>query len=267
VLPSVQPSNHPLTFSPHPVYYGTTFFQQSGISQPFLITIITNIVNVLSTPLSFYTIERFGRRSLLIYGAFLMLVCEFIIALVGTFAPASNAASKVLIAFVCVYIFAFASTWGPAAWVIIGELFPLPIRAKGVALSTASNWFWNCVIGVVTPYMVDAGQGNLKSKVFFVWGSTCCLCLLFAVFFVPETKGLSLEQVDRMMEETTPRSSAWWVPHSTYAQEAETAKEGGVGTGAGAGIGPGSEAANGVGVAAEHEEKVDHSVSVAAERV
>lgn len=103
---------------------------------------------------------------------------------------------------------------------VIGELFPLPIRAKGVALSTASNWFWNCVIGVVTPYMVDPGQGDLGAKVFFVWGSTCGLCLLFAYFCVPETKGLSLEQVDRMMEESTPRTSARWVPHSTYAQEA-----------------------------------------------
>jgi MFS family permease len=124
---------------PSTVYYGTTFFQQSGIKNAFLITIITNIVNVCSTPLSFWTIERFGRRTLLIYGALLMIISEFIIAIVGTAAPNSSAASKVLIAFVCVYIFAFASTWGPAAWVIIGELFPLPIRAKGVALSTASN--------------------------------------------------------------------------------------------------------------------------------
>lgn len=74
-----------------------------------------------------------------------MLVCEFIVAIVGTADARSKTANDVLIAFVCVYIFGFASTWGPAAWVVIGEIFPLPIRAKGVALSTASNWFWNCV--------------------------------------------------------------------------------------------------------------------------
>jgi MFS transporter, SP family, sugar:H+ symporter len=243
---------HRLTLSNPIVYYGTTFFQQSGIKNAFLITIITNIVNVCSTPLSFYTIERFGRRTLLIYGALLMLISEFIIAIVGTAAPRSEAASKVLIAFVCVYIFGFASTWGPAAWVIIGELFPLPIRAKGVALSTASNWFWNCIIGVVTPYMVDQDQGDLGPKVFFVWGSTCCLCLLFAYFCVPETKGLSLEQVDRMLEETTPRNSRRWVPHSTYAKEAERAgrKE------EGAAVSEGENDANG-GVGAEHDEKLN----------
>lgn len=75
-----------------------------------------------------------------------MLVSEFIVAIVGTTTPNdSKASSNVLITFVCIYIFGFASTWGPAAWVVIGELFPLPIRAKGVALSTASNWLWNCV--------------------------------------------------------------------------------------------------------------------------
>lgn len=98
-----------------------------------------------STPVSFYTVERFGRRTLLLWGAGLMLVCEFIIAIVGTVAEGSNVASTCLIVFVCIYIFGFASTWGPGAFVVVGELFPLPIRAKGVGLSVASNWLWNCV--------------------------------------------------------------------------------------------------------------------------
>lgn len=182
---------------------------------------ITTAVNVGSTPISFWTIEKFGRRALLIYGAIGMLVCEFIVAIVGTVDEGSKAANTCLIVFTCIYIFFFASTWGPAAWVVIGEIFPLPIRAKGVALSTASNWLWNFVIGFITPYMVDEKEGNLKTKVFFVWGTTCTACVFFAYFFVPETKGLSLEQVDRMLEETTPRNSTKWVPHSTYADQAE----------------------------------------------
>jgi hypothetical protein len=103
--------------------------------------------------------------------------------------------------------------------VVIGEIFPLPIRSKGVALSTASNWLWNFAIGYVTPYMVDEDEGNLRAKVFFVWGATCTLCVVFAYFLVPETKGLSLEQVDRMLEETSPRTSAAWVPHAVFADE------------------------------------------------
>jgi MFS family permease len=160
-----------------------------------------------------------------------MIVCEFIIAAVGTALPGSKAASTTLIVFVCIYIFGFATTWGPGAWVLIGEIYPLPIRAKGVAIATASNWLWNFVIGYITPYIVDPDQGDLGAKVFFVWGSTCCMALLFAFFFVPETKGLSLEQVDKMLEESHPRQSAKWVPHSTFAsQMGITDKPGGTAT-------------------------------------
>jgi len=78
---------------------------------------------------------------------------------------------------------------------------------------------------VITPYMVGTTKGNLKSSVFFVWGALCTCALVYTYFLVPETKGLSLEQVDKMMEETTPRTSAKWVPHTTFAS---TAAEGGL---------------------------------------
>ncbi|CAN9198159.1 unnamed protein product [Alternaria alternata] len=201
-------------------YYGSTFFKTVGIQNAFLVSMITTAVNVGSTPISFWTIEKFGRHALLIYGAVGMLVCEFSIAIVGTVDEGSKAAGLCLIVFTCIYIFFFASIWGPGAWVLIGEIFPLPIRAKGVALSTASNWFWNFVIGFITPYMVDETYGNMKAKVFFVWGATCTVCVLFAYFLVPETKGLSLEQVDRMLEETTPRMSKKWIPHSLFEDRA-----------------------------------------------
>ncbi|MCJ1399381.1 hypothetical protein MMC11_002583 [Xylographa trunciseda] len=207
-------------------YFGTVFFQSLGtISNPFLISLITSLVNTCSTPLSFWMIERFGRRTILIYGAMGMIVAQFIVGIIGVTAgaPQNNNSSAVsaMIAFICINIFFFAVTWGPSAWVVVGEIFPIPIRSRGVGLSTASNWFWNCIIGVITPYLVGTapGDANLGAKVFFLWGSLCCISLTFAYFLVPEMKGLSLEQVDRMLEETNPRSSAKWVPHSTFADE------------------------------------------------
>jgi sugar porter (SP) family MFS transporter len=201
-------------------YFGTTFFKQLGtIQNPFLLTMITTIVNVVSTPISFYTIERVGRRPLLLWGALGMVICQFIVAIIGVTDGQNPKAVSAMIAFICIYIFFFASTWGPGAWVVIGEIYPLPIRSRGVALSTASNWLWNCIIAVITPYMVDADQGNLGAKVFFLWGSLCTCAFVYTYFLIPETKGLTLEQVDKMMEETTPRTSAKWVPHSTFAGE------------------------------------------------
>ncbi|KAL2157325.1 hypothetical protein VTH06DRAFT_6263 [Thermothelomyces fergusii] len=203
-------------------YFGTTFFQQLGVSEnPFLISLVTTLVNTCSTPVSFYTMERLGRRTLLIWGALGMLVCEFVVAVVGTVRPDDDACVKAMIAFICLYIFFFATTWGPGAWVVIGEIFPLPMRAKGVALSTASNWLWNCIIAVITPYMVDADKGDLGPKVFYIWGALCGCCFVYAYLLIPETKGLTLEQVDQMLAETTPRSSARWVPRRTFAAGAE----------------------------------------------
>ena len=170
-------------------------------------------VNVVTTPIAFWTIDRFGRRPLLIWGAAGMCICQYIVAIVGvTDGRGSHTAHVVLIVFICIYIAFFACTWGPTGWAVSGEVFPLSIRAKGIALSTASNWLWNFIISFVTPYIVDTDKGNLGGKVFFIWGSTCGLSMLFAYFCVYETKGLSLEQVDLMFEQTSARLSSMWKP-------------------------------------------------------
>lgn len=135
-------------------YFGTTFFQQLGtISDPFFISMVTALVNVLSTPLSFWAIEKFGRRFLLIWGAIGMIFMQFVTATIGVTSGRieehDDGAVKAMIAFICLNISLFAVTWGPVGWVAIGELFPLSIRSRGVAISTASNWFWN----TVSPYV------------------------------------------------------------------------------------------------------------------
>jgi len=213
-------------------YYSTPFLQSTGaIGNVFLISLIFNLVNVCSTPISFWTVERFGRRPLLIWGAFGMLICQFLTAIIGdtvgfnhthTLADGTTRANNISavnaqIAFIAIFIFFFASTWGPGAWIVIGEIFPLPIRSRGVGISTASNWLWNTIIAVITPYMVGEQYGNLRSNVFFVWGGLCTFAFIYAYFLIPETKGLSLEQVDRMMEQTTPRLSSKWRPTETFA--------------------------------------------------
>ncbi|KAF7785061.1 hypothetical protein Agabi119p4_1226 [Agaricus bisporus var. burnettii] len=194
-------------------YYGTTFFQNSGIKNSFLITIATSIVNVFMTLPGMWGVERFGRRRLLLVGAAGMSLCEFIVAIVGvTIAVDNLTGQRVLIAFVCIYIAFFASTWGPITWVITGEIFPLQVRAKGMSLSTASNWLWNFGIGYATPFLVNkkAGSAGLESKVFFVWGSTCAAAFVFTWFCIPETKGLSLEEIDDMYREVYPWQSVSW---------------------------------------------------------
>ncbi|RWA12741.1 hypothetical protein EKO27_g2359 [Xylaria grammica] len=209
-------------------YFGPPFFKQLGtIPDPFLISLITTLVNVLSTPISFITIEKLGRRAILIGGGIGMVVCQFIIAIVGVTAGRTEldnkSATAAMISFIAINISFFASTWGPTAWVVVGEIFPLPIRSRGVGISTASNWFWNTIIAVITPFLVNADKANLGAKVFFLWGSLCIFSTLFAYFLVYELKGLSLEQADMCMASTTPRKSASWRPDHTFATEMQAA--------------------------------------------
>jgi ABC-type molybdate transport system permease subunit len=74
--------------------------------------------------------------------------------------------------------------------------------------------------------MVGKDKGNLGPKVFFIWGSLCVCCFVYAYLFVPETKGLTLEQIDRMFEEVSPRKSAGWKPTTTFAQEMGVTEKG-----------------------------------------
>lgn len=183
-------------------YYGTTFFQRINIPSPYIIAVITNVVNVVSTVPGMFLVESLGRRRLLMMGAGGMAVCQLLVASVGTAMPDSYTANMVLIVFVCCYLFFFASSWGPVAWVVTSEIYPLKVRAKSMSISTASNWLLNFAIAYGTPYLVNSGPGyaNLQARVFFIWGTFCAFGVVYVWCMVYETSKISLEQIDEMYE-------------------------------------------------------------------
>lgn len=210
-------------------YYGTKYFQNSGVSSGFVISMITSAINVGSTIPGMYAIDKWGRRPLLFWGAIGMCVSQFIVAMCGTLSTGQRdngdiyvknlAGQKAAVSFVCIYIFFFASTWGPLAWVVTGEIFPLKTRAKSLSMTTATNWLFNWAIAYSTPYLVNYGSGyaNLQSKIFFIWFGCCFVCIAFVWFFIYETKGLSLEEVDQLYDEVkVARHSTKWRPHETW---------------------------------------------------
>ncbi|KAI1404212.1 hexose transporter [Hypoxylon fuscum] len=212
-------------------YYGTQYFKNSGIQDSFTIQVITSCINVVSTLPGLYAVDKLGRRPLLLWGAVGMAVSQFLVAMLGTLTTGQDVAGNIIvynvaaqkagIAFICLYIFFFASTWGPLAWVVTGEIFPLKHRAKGLSMTTATNWLLNWAIAYATPYLVNYGEGyaNLQSKIFFIWFACCFLCISFVYFFIYETKGWSLEEVDELYSEvSSARKSAAWTPSTTFAQ-------------------------------------------------
>ncbi|GMM58443.1 hypothetical protein DAKH74_050600 [Maudiozyma humilis] len=200
-------------------YYGTTIFKSIGLEDSFQTSIIIGIVNFASTFVGIYFVERFGRRRCLLWGAIGMICCFVVFASVGVTklwpeGPdhkdiSSKGAGNCMICFTCFFIFCFSTTWAPIAYVIVAETFPLRVKAKGMSISVAANWIWNFLLGFFTPFIT----GSIN----FYYGYVFMGCLVFAwfyvFFFVPETKGLSLEEVDTMwMEGVLPWKSAQWVP-------------------------------------------------------
>jgi len=224
-------------------YYGTQYFKNSGITNAFIISMITSSVNTASTLPGLYAIDKWGRRPLLFWGAIGMTISQLLVAVLGTTTTGQNAdgtlfsknlgAQKASIAFVCIYIFFFASTWGPIAWVVTGEIFPLKVRAKALSMTTATNWLLNWAIAYSTPYLVNWGPGNanLQSKIFFIWFACCFLCITFVYFMIYETKGLTLEQIDELYDEVKVASrSVGWRPTTTFREiRASVAAQGGLG--------------------------------------
>lgn len=171
---------------------------------------------------------------MLLWGGVGMTISQLVVAICGTVSQGqydngevfvtSLAGQKAAVAFVSTYIFFFASTWGPLAWVVTGEIFPLKTRAKSLSITTATNWLLNWAIAYSTPYLVNYGAGyaNLQSKIFFVWFGACFISILFVYFFIYETKGLTLEQVDQLYEEVSvARKSKQWKPAASWVHNQE----------------------------------------------
>ncbi|KAJ5822966.1 General substrate transporter [Penicillium robsamsonii] len=187
------------------IYYSPTLFATMGLdsSMQLIMSGVLNVVQLVGVTTSIWTMDVVGRRKLLIVGAALMAVSHIIIAaLVGIFSsdwPSHKAEGWTSVAFLLFYMLAFGASWGPIPWAMPSEIFPSSLRAKGVALSTCSNWLNNFIIGLITPPLVqDTGYG---AYVFFA--VFCILAGMWTYFFVPETKGRTLEQMDHVFKDNS----------------------------------------------------------------
>ncbi|GAA5997458.1 sugar porter family MFS transporter [Rhodotorula paludigena] len=191
--------------------YGTKFFATSGIKDPFQTQLILSGVNVITTFPGLLANDYLGRRTVLFIGSAIMFSGQIIAGAVSTAKPNDPAAGKALIFASCWFIAGFASSWGPLGWVVAAEQFPLKIAPLCVSLATASNWLNNFIIAMIVPYITDPGYGDLGTKITFLWAGTIALFTAQVFFFLPETRGLSLVQVDELYLTGVPawRSSSW----------------------------------------------------------
>ncbi|KAI9057302.1 general substrate transporter [Trametes sanguinea] len=183
------------------LYYAPSIFKDLGLdgnTNSLLATGVVGIVMFLATIPAVIWVDKVGRKPVLVSGAFLMAACHLIVAvLTGLYHDSWDshvAAGWVACVFVWIFAIAFGYSWGPCAWILVAEIWPLSVRGKGVSIAASSNWMNNFIVGQVTPTMLD----NIGFGTFVFFGAFSLAGGLFIWFFVPETKGLSLEEMDEI---------------------------------------------------------------------
>lgn len=181
------------------LYYGPTLVESIGMRGDTVTLLVSGgigIVQFLAVFPAIIFLDRWGRKPLLRGGSAIMAMSHFIIAiLIHLFQDdwGSNTIAAWVAVF-CTYIFtaAYGISFGPIGWVLPSEVFPLSMRSKGVSLSTASNWINNFLIGLITPPLMEMSS----TATFMIFACACFGAYLWSSYVVPETAGVSLEEID-----------------------------------------------------------------------
>jgi len=159
----------------------------------FAQTVIMGIVMVAFTLVATVTVDKWGRKPLLILGAIIMAVAMIVLG----FMFYNNSMGLGALIVVCIYIAGFSLSWGPVVWVMLAEIFPNSIRDKAMAIAVAAQWFMNWVVTVT--FNIMEGHSALAAFnhgfAYWLYGGFSVLAALFVWKFVPESKGLSLESM------------------------------------------------------------------------
>ncbi|CAE7095715.1 unnamed protein product [Rhizoctonia solani] len=184
-------------------YYSPTIFASIGItgtSNALFATGIYGVVKVAATLIALvWLVDRVGRRKPLIAGALVGALAMYYIAGFIAIAKPSGTGSPSpagKFAAACIYIFAvaFCMSWNGISWIICSEIFPLGVRALGQTITSATQWLWQFVVARSTPYMIQ----NIGYGTYLFFGSCMILMIPWTYFILPETKGISLEDMDRL---------------------------------------------------------------------
>jgi MFS transporter, SP family, xylose:H+ symportor len=180
------------------MYYAGNIFRNMGasINSSLLQTIIVGAINMLFTIIAIYTVDRFGRRPLMITGAIVMSVSMFSLG----FSFFGNSSGLISLIFMLTYIAGFSMSWGPVTWVLLSEIFPNSIRGA-MSVAVATLWTANLTVSWTFPILNDNLWLTEKFHhgfAYWIYGTMGILAAWFVYKFVPETKGKTLEEIEKL---------------------------------------------------------------------
>ncbi|KAG7662676.1 HGT3 [[Candida] subhashii] len=177
-------------------YYAPLIFESAGWvgREAILMTGINSIIYIISTIPPWFLVDDWGRKPLLLSGAILMglplYIAAYSLFLNNSFTPVT------VVACMSITMAAFGYSWGPIPW-LMSEVFPNSVRSKGAAVSTATNWLCNFIVGFGSPILLDL----IKWKTYLIPATSCAISFFAVGYLFPETKGISLEDMGSIFDD------------------------------------------------------------------
>ena len=176
------------------LYYAPRIFESMGAAKDasMMQTIIMGLVNVVFTVVAIMTVDKWGRKPLLITGSIGMAIGMIAISTLAFF----DIIGIATLVFIIIYTASFMMSWGPICWVLISEIFPNKIRSQAVAIAVAAQWAANFFISSTYPPMMEFSSGGT----YLFYGVMSIISAIFVWKMIPETKGKTLEEMENLWD-------------------------------------------------------------------
>ena len=182
------------------LYYAPEILEQAGLGgkESLFNSIAIGIVNLLFTIVGVRLLDKVGRRQLIIIGSIGYI---FSLIMVGICFQ-MKLDSIVLLTFICLFVASHAIGQGAVIWVFLSEIYPNRVRAYGQSWGTSTHWVFAALITLITPFFIDKAEGIMRDNlwnIYYFFAAMMVLQLLWALFKMPETKGISLEALEKKL--------------------------------------------------------------------
>ncbi|KAF3955497.1 hypothetical protein ACB098_12G108300 [Castanea mollissima] len=185
-------------------FYAPILFRTIGLgeSASLLSAVMTGIVGTVSTFISMLVVDKFGRRALFTVGGIQMFISQVLIgaimaAQLGDHGGLDKGSAYLVLILICVYVAGFGWSWGPLGWLVPSEIFPLEIRSAGQSITVAVSFLFTFIVAQTFLAMLC----HFKAGIFFFFGGWVVVMTVFVYLFLPETKNMPIEQMDKVWRE------------------------------------------------------------------
>ena len=175
------------------LYYGPKIFSQAGFDNPMFSTVLVGLVNMVTTILAVFIIDKVGRKQLIYWGVSGMIICLIAIGIYFAAGPALGLGNAFMLFFFLAYVFCCAISISAVVFVLLSEMYPNSVRGRAMSIAGFALWIGTYLIGQLTPVLLGWSQAGT----FFIFAVMCIPYMLIMWKVIPETTGKTLEEIEQ----------------------------------------------------------------------